>query len=139
MRRNGAAGRHRSGGRRCRGAVRHVAETRHPESFAQNPAWSANYEATKDLPPPTGDDIVWADAVIFGSPTRFGSPDVAIPDLHRFARRLVDAGQARRQGLRGVHVLADRARGSGDDAAQPVHLVDALRRHHRAARTTPTA
>ena len=35
--------------------VRHVAETRHPESFAQNPAWSANYEATKDLPPPTGD------------------------------------------------------------------------------------
>ena len=77
MRRNGAAGRHRSGGRRCRGAVRHVAETRHPESFAQNPAWSANYEATKDpriyrRPPAT--DIVWADAVIFGSPTRFGSP-----------------------------------------------------------------
>src|SRR5882757_7853133 len=53
--------------------VRHVAETRDPESFAQNPAWAANYEATKDLPPATGDDIVWADAVIFGSPTRFGS------------------------------------------------------------------
>jgi NAD(P)H dehydrogenase (quinone) len=53
--------------------VRHVAETRDPESFAQNPAWTANYEATKDLPPAIGDDIVWADAVIFGSPTRFGS------------------------------------------------------------------
>jgi NAD(P)H dehydrogenase (quinone) len=53
--------------------VRHVAETRDPESFAQNPAWTANYEATKDLPAATGDDIVWADAVIFGSPTRFGS------------------------------------------------------------------
>ena len=53
--------------------VRHVAETRDPESFAQNPAWTATYEATKDLPPATGDDIVWADAVIFGSPTRFGS------------------------------------------------------------------
>jgi NAD(P)H dehydrogenase (quinone) len=53
--------------------VRHVAETRDPESFAQNPAWTANYEATKDLPTATGDDIVWADAVIFGSPTRFGS------------------------------------------------------------------
>ena len=25
--------------------VRHVAETRDPESFAQNPAWTANYEA----------------------------------------------------------------------------------------------
>src|ERR1700719_1309287 len=54
--------------------IGHVAETRDPSSFASNPAWSANYEATKDLPPATGDDIVWADAVIFGSPTRFGSP-----------------------------------------------------------------
>jgi NAD(P)H dehydrogenase (quinone) len=54
--------------------VRHVTETRDPESFAGNPAWTANYEATKDLPAATGDDILWADAVIFGSPTRFGSP-----------------------------------------------------------------
>jgi NAD(P)H dehydrogenase (quinone) len=54
--------------------IRHVAETRDPESFAQNSAWAANYEATKDLPAATGDDIIWADAVIFGSPTRFGSP-----------------------------------------------------------------
>jgi NAD(P)H dehydrogenase (quinone) len=54
--------------------VRHVAETHDPGSFAHNPAWSANYAATKDQPAATGDDIVWADAVIFGSPTRFGSP-----------------------------------------------------------------
>ena len=54
--------------------VRHITETRDPASFATNPAWSANYEATKDLPAATGDDIEWADAVIFGSPTRFGSP-----------------------------------------------------------------
>ncbi|CAN5392148.1 NAD(P)H:quinone oxidoreductase [soil metagenome] len=54
--------------------LRHIAETRDPESFANNSAWAANYEATKDLPAATGDDIVWADAVIFGTPTRFGSP-----------------------------------------------------------------
>jgi len=53
--------------------IRHIAETRDAESFAQNPAWTANYQATKDLPTATGDDIAWADAVIFGSPTRFGS------------------------------------------------------------------
>ena len=53
--------------------VRHIAETHDPASFANNPAWTANYEATRDLPAATGDDIVWADAVIFGSPTRFGS------------------------------------------------------------------
>ncbi|KUI39067.1 NAD(P)H:quinone oxidoreductase [Mycobacterium sp. GA-2829] len=53
--------------------VRHIAETRDPKTFAENPAWSANYEATKDLPAASGDDVVWADAVIFGSPTRFSS------------------------------------------------------------------
>ncbi|TFI44488.1 NAD(P)H:quinone oxidoreductase [Rhodococcus sp. 1R11] len=53
--------------------VRHIAETRDPSTFAENPAWSANYEATKDLPAASGDDIVWADGVILGSPTRFGS------------------------------------------------------------------
>ncbi|HHT13384.1 MAG TPA: NAD(P)H:quinone oxidoreductase [Propionibacterium sp.] len=53
--------------------VRHVAEQVDPSVFKDNPAWSANYEATKDLPAATGDDIVWADAVIFGSPTRYSS------------------------------------------------------------------
>lgn len=54
--------------------IRHVAETNDPESFAGNPAWTANHQATKDLLAATGADIEWADAVIFGSPTRFGSP-----------------------------------------------------------------
>src|SRR5712672_3086817 len=54
--------------------LRRIAETLDPASFAQNPAWTSNYLATKDLPAATGDDILWADAVIFGSPTRFGSP-----------------------------------------------------------------
>lgn len=53
--------------------LRHIAETNDPATFAENPAWTANYEATKDLPAATGEDIVWADAAIFGSPTRFSS------------------------------------------------------------------
>jgi NAD(P)H dehydrogenase (quinone) len=53
--------------------VRPVAEITDPASFADNPAWTANYEATKDLPTATADDIVWADAVIFGTPTRFSN------------------------------------------------------------------
>lgn len=61
--------------------VRPVAETRDPASFAQNPAWTANYHATKGLPTATGEDIVWADAVIFGSPTRFGSPAAQLRDF----------------------------------------------------------
>ncbi|MDO5498056.1 MAG: NAD(P)H-dependent oxidoreductase [Propionibacteriaceae bacterium] len=51
--------------------VRHVAEITDPAVFAGNPAWSGNYAATKDLPAATAGDIEWADAVIFGAPTRF--------------------------------------------------------------------
>ncbi|MFU0789517.1 NAD(P)H:quinone oxidoreductase [Virgibacillus proomii] len=45
-----------------------------PESaIAQNPAWKAHYEATKDVKEATSDDIEWADAIIFSTPTRFGN------------------------------------------------------------------
>jgi NAD(P)H dehydrogenase (quinone) len=38
-----------------------------------NPAWKAHVEATQDIPVATPDDIVWADAIIFSTPTRFGN------------------------------------------------------------------
>ncbi|MFD4791662.1 NAD(P)H:quinone oxidoreductase, partial [Streptomyces sp. NPDC058459] len=38
-----------------------------------NPAWAANAAATADVAVATPDDVAWADAVIFGSPTRFGN------------------------------------------------------------------
>ena len=38
-----------------------------------NPAWAAHVAATEDVPVATAGDVVWADAVIFGSPTRFGN------------------------------------------------------------------
>jgi NAD(P)H dehydrogenase (quinone) len=37
------------------------------------PAWKAHVEATRDVPVATTDDIVWADAIIFSTPTRFGN------------------------------------------------------------------
>ncbi len=45
-----------------------------PEStIERNEAWKATVEATKDVPIATGDDIEWADAIIFSVPTRFGN------------------------------------------------------------------
>ncbi|SDM52678.1 NAD(P)H:quinone oxidoreductase [Streptomyces wuyuanensis] len=38
-----------------------------------NPAWTANEAATVDVPEATPEDIEWADAVLFGSATRFGN------------------------------------------------------------------
>ena len=38
-----------------------------------NEAWKATQEKTKDIKVATSEDLVWADAIIFSSPTRFGN------------------------------------------------------------------
>lgn len=38
-----------------------------------NPAWRVHVEATRDVAEATLDDLVWADAIILGSPTRYGN------------------------------------------------------------------
>lgn len=53
--------------------VRKVAELAPESAIATNPAWAANIAATSDIPLATADDLIWADAVIMGSPTRFGN------------------------------------------------------------------
>jgi NAD(P)H dehydrogenase (quinone) len=45
-----------------------------PEVMAQAPGWKEQAEAMNARhQAPTADDAVWADAIIFGSPTRFGA------------------------------------------------------------------
>lgn len=43
------------------------------EAIQSNPAWAANHAATVDIPEASVDDIEWADAVLFGTATRFGN------------------------------------------------------------------
>ncbi|MFF7581265.1 NAD(P)H:quinone oxidoreductase [Streptomyces sp. NPDC008061] len=50
-----------------------TAELAPQAAIDSNPAWAANAAATADLPVAAPEDIEWADAVIFGSPTRFGN------------------------------------------------------------------
>lgn len=38
-----------------------------------NPAWRKHVEETKDVPLATSNDLEWADAIIFSSPTRYGN------------------------------------------------------------------
>mgnify|MGYP003780103853 CR=1 FL=1 len=38
-----------------------------------NPAWRNHFDETKDVPTATSDDLEWADAIIFSSPTRYGN------------------------------------------------------------------
>ncbi|MDL4842725.1 NAD(P)H:quinone oxidoreductase [Aquibacillus rhizosphaerae] len=53
--------------------VRKIKELAPEEAIAQNTAWKAHYEATKDVPEATMDDLEWADGIIFSVPTRFGN------------------------------------------------------------------
>ncbi|WP_351235600.1 NAD(P)H-dependent oxidoreductase [Streptomyces sp. NPDC002133] len=42
-------------------------------AIESNPAWAANHAATADIPEAIPEDVEWADAVLFGSATRFGN------------------------------------------------------------------
>ena len=53
--------------------LRQVAELAPAEAIASNAAWSRHFDATKDEPKASPDDVVWADAVLFGTPTRYGN------------------------------------------------------------------
>ena len=43
------------------------------EAIESNQAWADHHAATVDIPLATPEDIEWADAVLFGTPTRFGN------------------------------------------------------------------
>ncbi|GAA2584720.1 NAD(P)H:quinone oxidoreductase [Streptomyces tubercidicus] len=53
--------------------LRRAAELAPQTAIDANPAWAANAAATADIMEATHEDVLWADAVIFGSPTRFGN------------------------------------------------------------------
>ncbi|MFF7230695.1 NAD(P)H:quinone oxidoreductase [Streptomyces sioyaensis] len=53
--------------------LRRTAELAPQTAIDANPAWAANAAATADIMEAAHEDVLWADAVIFGSPTRFGN------------------------------------------------------------------
>ncbi len=50
-----------------------VAELAPLSAIEENPIWKAHVESTKDVPEATMNDLDWADAIIFSTPTRFGN------------------------------------------------------------------
>lgn len=53
--------------------LRKVTELAPEAAIAANPAWKAHLEATADVPTVSLEDLEWADAYLFGTPTRFGN------------------------------------------------------------------
>ncbi len=50
-----------------------VPELAPQSAIESNPAWKEHVEETKHVPEATSEDLEWADAIIFSSPTRFGN------------------------------------------------------------------
>lgn len=53
--------------------VRRVAETAPDAAIDSNPKWRAFADSMRTEPVATAEDVEWADAVVFGTPTRFGN------------------------------------------------------------------
>lgn len=54
--------------------VRKVRELAPDEAIASNQGWAAHRLETQDVPEATLADLEWADAIVFGAPTRYGLP-----------------------------------------------------------------
>jgi len=53
--------------------LRRIAETAPAEVVASQDAWKAQADRAADIPAVTADDMEWANAYLFSTPTRFGS------------------------------------------------------------------
>lgn len=54
--------------------LRRVAELAPDTAIEENPQWREHVEATAAIAEASPDDLAWADAFAFGTPTRFGTP-----------------------------------------------------------------
>ncbi|WP_052852277.1 NAD(P)H:quinone oxidoreductase [Streptomyces avicenniae] len=54
--------------------LRKVAETAPAEAVGARPEWARHLEDTADVAEAAHGDLEWADAVLLGTPTRFGNP-----------------------------------------------------------------
>ena len=54
--------------------MRKVRELAPVGAIEANPAWNQHLRETADVPEAGLDDLAWADVVLFGTPTRFGTP-----------------------------------------------------------------
>jgi NAD(P)H dehydrogenase (quinone) len=54
--------------------LRRVAELAPDSAIAQNPLWQRHADAATSIAQASVEDLAWADAFAFGTPTRFGAP-----------------------------------------------------------------
>ena len=58
-----------------------VKETAPEEVWGTNPKWKQHRDDTAGIDEATNDDLEWADAIIFGTPTRYGLPSAQLKNF----------------------------------------------------------
>ena len=58
-----------------------VKETAPDEVWGNIPNWKQHVEKTSDIREATNEDLEWADAIIFGTPTRYGLPSAQLKNF----------------------------------------------------------
>jgi NAD(P)H dehydrogenase (quinone) len=61
--------------------LRRVAELAPPEAIDANPAWRAHLIRSAAIPEANHDDLRWADAYAFGTPTRYGNVSAQLKEF----------------------------------------------------------
>jgi len=73
--------------------LRRVAELAPDAAIDSNPRWREHVDTVADaIPEATMDDLVWADAYAFGTPTRFGAPAAQLKQFIDQTGQLWQAG-----------------------------------------------
>lgn len=72
--------------------LRRVPELAPDAAIDANPAWRAHLEATADIQLASHDDLIWADAYAFGTPTRYGNVSSQLKQFIDSTGRLWFAG-----------------------------------------------
>lgn len=72
---------------------RKVHELAPEEAIESNQGWSAHRLETRDVAEATNDDLEWSDAIIFGTPTRYGLPSAQLKQFIDTTGKLWAAGK----------------------------------------------
>src|SRR4051794_23486104 len=77
--------------------LRRVAELAPDSAIDQNPLWRRHADAAASIMEASVEDLAWADAFAFGTPTRFGAPAAQLKQFIDQAGGLWRAGGAGRK------------------------------------------
>ncbi|WP_205408743.1 NAD(P)H:quinone oxidoreductase type IV [Enterococcus timonensis] len=102
--------------------LRQIPELAPDVAIDANPLWRKNVEATKDIPIAKSDDLIWADAFVFSSPSRFGVMAAQMKQFMDMQGGLWFAGKLANKAITAFS-SAQNAHGGQEEVIQSIYTV----------------